>query len=401
MAETAEVPARGRRAWPDPWPQAFAGLGLVGAAWICRMAAAVLLPAVLPLLLVGLLLAGRAVERALRRFREEASSRLEIGSLIGLVSVACTLGYFAMAPDWDSGRMLMTALMIVSLAGAVLVLLPHNARLVVISLLILFHFAGITVAVLSVDPPGQNAPWLVTRAWVYVYRPYLGFMYLNNAYHFYSPEPGPPTLIWSYILYSDGEKFKGEWLKLPDKEKSPIPLHHQRQLSLAEGINQLMPLVPLLEQRLTRRTAKAQEIPFHPLYAAQSQIQVPLDYSQKITQAIARHLARTHPHLEGEPAFKFHSVKIYRVVHKCLEPLHMAQGYSPLDKTLYYAYYHGNFTAKGDMTNPEDPYLYWLIPILRNPTRIDPETKQAQPPKSDNPDEGLLDYLEKHAQLPD
>lgn len=403
MAETASVSSRGRRVWRDPWPTAIAGIVLVGFAWLCRqLGPSFLLPAILPLLVLGLLFAGRAVERALRRFGEDLSSRLEVGSLIAVISVACTLGYFAVDPSWDSGRMLMIALIVVSVAGALLVLLPRVARLAVISLLILFHFAGILTAVVSVDPPGNSAPWVSTQAWVYFFRPYLGFMYLNNAYHFYSPEPGPPTLVWSYILYSNGEKYEGEWVKLPDREKSPIPLHHQRLLSLAENTNQLMPMVPDLDQRLTRRTEKVREIPFHPMITIQSQCSMPLAYSQEVLKAFARHMARLHPHLDGKPEYKFHSVKLYRVIHKCLEPAHLAQGYSPLDKTSYFAYFQGDFTAQGQMTNPNDPYLYWLIPILRDNTgRINPQNHQVMPPDPNNPDEGLVDYLELHAHLID
>src|SRR5438045_224861 len=84
---------------------------------------------------------------------------------------------------------------------AVLVLLPRPARRVVLSLLLLVHFAGILTAVTAVDPQGGSAPWVSRQLFARVYRPYLGFMYLSNAYHFYSPNPGPPTLLWFRIQY--------------------------------------------------------------------------------------------------------------------------------------------------------------------------------------------------------
>lgn len=336
------------------------------------------------------------------RAAREEPARLKASSLLALVFVACTIGYFAMDPSWDSGRMLMIALIVVSLGGTFLLLFPRPIRLTVISLLILYHFAGILTAVVSVDPPGNAAPWIASRAWVYFFRPYLSFMYLNNAYHFYSPEPGPPTLVWSYVIYSNGKEYEGEWIRLPDRERSPVPLHHQRLLSLAENTNQLMPAVPDLEQRLTRRNEKVREIPYHPAMTVQSQCSMPLAYSQEVLKAFARHMARTHPHLAGRPEFKFHSVKVYRVVHKCLEPAYMALGYSPLDKTLYFAYFQGDFTAAGELRNPTDPYLYWLIPILRDNSKfINPANKQVMPPDPNDPDEGLMNYLEMHARLID
>ena len=30
-------------------------------------------------------------------------------------------------------------------------------------------------------------------------------MYLNNAYHFYSPDPGPATYVWFRIFYISNE----------------------------------------------------------------------------------------------------------------------------------------------------------------------------------------------------
>jgi hypothetical protein len=402
MAETASVPAKWKRAWPDPWPTAFVGLALVGTAALLRLLAwPILTPACLPLVIVGFLVAGRAVERGLRRLREEWEGRLEIGSLLGLVSLAPLLGYAAMDATWDSGKMLMTAMLAVGIGGTVLVLLARPFRLALISLLILVHFGGILTAVVSVDPPGQVAPALSNWAWVYFYRPYLGFMYLNNAYHFYSPEPGPPTLVWSHITYSNGKDYKMEWVKLPDRETSPVPLHHQRLLSIAENTNQLMPYVADLEARMARRNQVTQEVPFHPLVPYQNQCRMPIVYSQTILQAFARHMARTHPQLEGSPEYKFHNVKIYRVIHNCLEARDLVLGFSPLDKTLYHAYFQGTFDSEGELKNPRDPLLYWLIPIVRAHPRTDPKTGLAVPPDPKDPDEGLMNYLEIHAKMID
>src|SRR5262249_14128695 len=129
--------------------------------------------------------------------------------------------------EWDSARLLLIPLGIVTLAGSGLVLLPLIARKLVVSLLILLHFGNILVSVTSVRPRNGRAPWLSVQLWSYFYRPYASFMYLNNAYHFYSPEPGPPTLLWFFVRYSDDS---GRWIKLPSRKDSPVPMHYQRQL---------------------------------------------------------------------------------------------------------------------------------------------------------------------------
>ncbi len=455
MAETVSEPSSKGVDWLGPWPTSILSVGLAALAALLRTGPwSFLTPACLPLVVVAVLLAGRAVARSLKQFREDWDTRLEVGSLLGLVSLVPLLCYSAMAsvpdppyvkaarekvaaaPDnlllqiqleqveasrenqanWDSGRMLMTALLVVSVAGALLVLAPRIIRLVTISLLIVIHFGGILDAVVSVDPPGQSAPWLATRAWVNFYRPYLGFMYLNNAYHFYSPEPGPPTLIWSYVVYTDGENYRGRWIKMPDKETSPVPLHHQRGLSLAEGINQLAPVVSDADERFKRRNTVVAPrgfeagnvawnaqllrepglIPYHPNSLPTQQCVEPSPYSKEITRAFARHLARVYPTLKDHPEYKFHSVKIYRVRHECLTQAEMAQGFSPLDKTLYFAYYQGEFDVEGNLKKEKDPCLYWLIPIVRD-YQTDPETKLYLPPT--DPNDGLYDFLQKHAEM--
>ena len=46
---------------------------------------------------------------------------------------------------------------------------------------------GLANAITS--PPAT--PWLTTQTWVRLFRPHLEFCYVNNAYQFYSPQPGP------------------------------------------------------------------------------------------------------------------------------------------------------------------------------------------------------------------
>ena len=127
--------------------------------------------------------------------------------------------------------MVLVVLDAAALAGVVLVLLPTPARMIVVGVLVLVHFGGMITAATTIDPPGASAPWVSQQAWLW-YRPYLQFMYLNNAYHFYSPEPGPPALVWFHIKYKDGQV---KWVKIPHRDDDPVPIHHTRLLSITES----------------------------------------------------------------------------------------------------------------------------------------------------------------------
>src|SRR5262249_23259276 len=133
-------------------------------------------------------------------------------------------------------RMALGVFTAVAMVGVVIVLLPSMGRRLVASLLVLFHFGGILTAVTAVQPHGNApGPWLPMTVWNLVYRPYLQFVYLNNAYHFYSPEPGPPTLVWFCVEFEG--KAKPEWVKLITREECATRLKYQRMLALTESIN--------------------------------------------------------------------------------------------------------------------------------------------------------------------
>ena len=153
--------------WPD-WPKSCPAM------LICLLGA-------------GVLLAG---EQALKGRAGDEINRYRIDDGPGIVLQWRHPGQL------DSMGLLCRGGAVCALAGAFLLLLPESGRRVALVCGAAFHFCGILSAVFSVPPPGGNAPWLVQQAWVRVYRPYLQFVYLNNAYHFYSPEPGPPSFMW-------------------------------------------------------------------------------------------------------------------------------------------------------------------------------------------------------------
>src|SRR5262249_49947710 len=164
----------------------------------------------------------------------------EAAALLTLTALCTYLAGWALyrpdAPDEAvTIRLLFAAMTLVALVAAPLVIVPQVTRRAVISGLILLHFAGICTAALAAPP----TPWVIAQLWVRIYRPYLEFMYLNNAYHFYAPEPGAASHIWFRVTYMDAQKNKFyQWVKMPDVDldgKSPRGLAYQRMLAMTEN----------------------------------------------------------------------------------------------------------------------------------------------------------------------
>jgi hypothetical protein len=299
---------------------------------------------------------------------------------VGILGTACLADLFAcgaLDPEWDSLRLLLLVLSAVAGFAAVVMLLPRAARRAVVSLLIVLHFAGIANAVLTVHP----TPWLASYTWTHFYRYYLEFMYLSNAYHFYAPEPGPATLMWSYVKYDDGT---GQLVEVPRWDAFRFTLQYQRRLPLTETINQLtVPDAKSFPAALYRRLAAGQQdgVPLHPDLEQLLQYRVPTIYAQRMMESYARYLARSTAH-PTDPRRKVTGIKIYRVVHSILYARELASGLDPEDPSVYHTFYQGEFTPEGQLKTPDDPYLYWLIPIYRE--------------KGDNT---LHDFLKVHVRL--
>jgi hypothetical protein len=364
---------------PRPWPVLLAGLGVNALGLISLQ---LLGTSALPLVFLGLLLSSAGV-----------ALRPGSPAILGTAALSGLLAWGGLDPAWDSVRLLVTVLIAIAAVAAVLMLLPRWMRRLAFSLLILFHFGGIVTAVTSVPPQ----PWLSTTLWTYVYRPYLEFMYLNNAYHFYSPEPGPATLMWFYVKYDDGT---AQWVKVPRKEDYPMVLEYQRRLSLSESINQLLPPGSVSEEvRLRRLQAyRLGGIPMHPEWAENVQYREPTSYSKRMLQTYARYIARRTPH-PTDPERKVTGVRIYRVIHSILTPVQVAGGVNPEAPYLFFPYYQGEYTPDGVLKDADDPYLYWLIPILRKGSKAPFHARigRSADAKPDALDEEVRDYLQLHA----
>jgi hypothetical protein len=390
--------------WQRPWPLALAGLGTAFASvLVAVLAVPALDPLRLALVALALLLAGVAVLYRLRGGVKDSEDRTEPACLLAFAALVAFVTYLALLGDWqvvalqskgqevpedvakafnaewDSGRMLAGVLGVVALVGSALVFMPSLPRKILVSLIILFHFGGILTAV-TAQPAGNGAPpWIPVQAWAHVYHPYLQFIYMTNAYHFYSPEPGPATLLWFRVQYQSGES---RWIKIPSRAVSPMPIHYIRNLAMAETVNNFQPVDEMTRRQVYKKREEANmiyNIPLHPGIAENEQYRKPGDYAILLGAAYARHIARTSPN-PNNPDDPVVSVKLYRVTHRLLEASEIARGMSPIDKTTYLPFYCGDFDTEGKLTDPNDGLLYWLIPILyRN--------------GPDHPDD-VIDYVE-------
>ena len=376
--------------------------------------------------LVWLSVAPTSAFAALRCWkRESGQETLGVQEEVGLAILAAggfaLLGSYtldlgpAMVEDWDSMRLFLRVAASFSAFAAALVLVSTRLRRLVLSLLIPLHFVAISNACLAAPP----APWIVQQTWTRLFRPYLEFMYLNNAYHFYAPEPGPYSYIWFRIIYTteDGEHDHGKWLKFPDLDEQgrighPVALEYQRFLALSESVaanDQLPPEMvpdekgmpipnPFYMNRL--HLAPGQEgpnlgqfgsqfrIPLHPTILRAQQVRIPNDASKRMLESFARHVAHEYPTLNvNGQILKFKQVKIYRVTHSIPPIMWHQTNIPPADPELYLTYYTGTYNAKGRLIEDQDPYRYWLLPALRvNPS---------------DPDSEIRDYTRLHAGDPE
>jgi hypothetical protein len=293
---------------------------------------------------LGMVLAGFAIAR-----RPKDSPTLALACATALLAGVAT------HPDWDSVRLMQWVMAAVAGAAAVLVLLPRTYQRLAVSLFVLYHFAGILSAITSPPP----TPWLTAQLWSRVFRPHLEFCYVNNAYQFYSPQPGPANILWFCITGADGTS---RWLKIPRRNEmlDPLAVEYYRRLSLTERPNQNVPtpLGPPAETMQLRATV-AREFPPLPDLLLTMQFRAPNEHARQLLAGYARHLGRTYSPMR--------SVKIYLTQHRMLNQKEFADGKDPYDKDTYLPFFVGEFDGEGRLLNPYDPLLYWIVPIVKQP----------------------------------
>ena len=383
MANNGVVKPQGPTgAWANPWVVIGGGLALVIVALVVPAAAKVFF------LFPGLLGIGAAVWMRLAWTEWELEDRARSAGLLTLAGLGSGLAAsgFGQA-GWDSFAIVGAAGVGVALAGALLVLMPPLARRLAITVLVLIHFLGILTAVTSVPPPnGGNSPFLVNVAWTYFYRNYLQFMYLNNAYHFYSPDPGPPSLLWFAIDYEKGHP---RWVMLPRADQYRTRQDYQRYLALAEYSSPSAPAPPfpgpVFDEMWKLRVKQGANLNIPAAgeefgIPRNVQFQFPLTYTKHMVASYARYVAQHFPSNLG-PEDRVKSVKVYRVKHNILSPEQFAnietQKWSVTGPETYVPFYLGEFDAEGKLTrglpvfnpltgqqmNPlnSDPFLYWAM----------------------------------------
>jgi hypothetical protein len=240
--------------------------------------------------------------------------------------------------------------------------------------------------------------------------PYLSFMYLRNAYHFYSPEPGPASLLACLLRYETDEtdpatgkpKVLHEWIVLPKRDehmRDPLGQTYNRRLSITEMVATAIPGLATglnfeksdVVQRRQRAGIVAsgqskEPIPLVTLEeSAELQYRVPQAHiTRYLLPSYARHLASAY----SAPGRRVTQIKIYRFEHRIMPTAQFVLGGDPFHPATYKPYFYGDYDATGKLLNPQDEMLYWLVPIV--PRRGGPSP--ADPEKKD-----YIDYLSKHA----
>src|SRR6266545_2227475 len=335
----------------------LAGAGLVAVAAVLGLVATVIgdsapwaiHTARLFLVLIGSVTVGAAV-----------SMRPDLWQVWAIGTASSVLAIVGTPAHWDSFRLLFGAITAVAVAWTACRLAAPKYRLPVASALVLFHFTGIFLAT-TTPPSGQYlSPWVTEQAFVRVFNPYLQFVYLRNAYHFYSPEPGPASvLVFLLTTYepqdkvgSDGRPLidskgqpvketlaeilamdpderakrvgKTEWVVLPKRPadvKDPLGLTYYRRLSLTEQLARGTPglQVNTFEklELLPRRQMVMQAIPMHPSDEQLTQYRLPQpEVARFVLPSYASHVILEHTPNKKVAAMT--TVKVYRLQHNTM-----------------------------------------------------------------------------------
>jgi hypothetical protein len=309
-----------------------------------------------------------------------------------LLIAAGTCAVAWVGTPWDSARLLFGVLGILALLGAGLSQVPLRVRQGFVCGMILLHFGGILTAVTSPLHP----PWLSLAIWTWVYRPYLQFMYLNNAYHFYSPDPGPANQLWFCFVYQEPDPKTGgkqQWVtfpRRPEDVKDPMAVEYYRRLSITEQTSTLAISTGIIPDSILQARNSVTNIRIHPDYPIGMQYRALNETARRYLMPayVRRGVANF-----GDPNRTMLRVKLYRAEHRILPASDLAKRLDPYDPTTFLPIYLGDFTPQGQMLNPTDPMLYWVVPILKTPR--DPNRPST---RWDSSAEFVLhDYVKEHA----
>jgi len=322
--------------------------------------------------------------------------------------------WFAGVPNaWDSVQLFFGVAGAIGLIGAAWTRLPRRLVLGLILAGVAFHFVGILSAITSPPP----TPPVTDQYWRRVAREYLMFAYMNNAYQFYSPDPGPASEIWACIEYRrpgaadndpDAEK-ECVWVYTPRRNrdyKDPLGLSLYRRLSLSENGAQYyrggyFP-PPREADLIEQRRQSVARIPRYGRPELQRLVSTDL-VSRHVMPSYVRHLAKSN----ARDGWEVRGVKVYRTEHTIVTPEQFVgfdsvsnsrvAPWRPYNGSTYMPYYQGDFGPAGNLKDSQDPMLYWLVPIV--PLRT-PPLSASEYQKTGGFNSYFTDYVSAHAGCP-
>lgn len=418
MAETVDVRNHGAGPGAEGEPVAAPGaahagrLAAIGVGLAVLAGGLAIIPAVIPLLsTVRLWLVGLgAVITGYALSLQAAQPRYWLyAAAFGLIA-----GLIALPPHWDSIRFMFRVLAGVALLGAVFVALNFTWRVRLASALIAFHFCGIFLATTSPATQAGTPPyWITEQLFNKIFMHYLQFVYLRNAYHFYSPEPGPASIVAFLIKTKAGkeiingeerDRYERRWVVIPRRPqdvKDPLGVSYFRRLSITEQVAAPgSPVVTSESSEIYQRRMMAfyeeprgpgrvveQLIPLNPYEPMESQYRMPsLITYRYLLPSYAQHII--HEEVDRDK-MEDTTVMIYQLVHRTMNVQEARAGVAPFAPGAYRAFYLGEYNVHGELVNPRDPMLYWHVPVYaRQPGYFTDE----------NP-EKFEDYLSRHAGL--
>lgn len=204
---------------------------------------------------------------------------------------------------------------------------PTRATRRLASLLIILHFLAILTAVTSASSANFPAPALAVLA-NRPFQPYLQATFLANAYRFYAPDPGAPSVLWFRIQYQDRSV---RWLELPRRADFHLRMSYERCKSLAG----------LLSQQVTPGPNGQLEIS---------------DLGQIGLASYVRHLASTRQRTTPDGSvLTVRSIGVYTVQHAARQPEQIREGWEPNDLRTYRAAFLGAYNPAGLRTDEYRP----------------------------------------------
>lgn len=423
-ASSTRVPTRDELLPPLPVQRVFqlmaVGAGLVLLAAVLGLLASPMVNSIRVFLcFAGVLAAGVAITLQAKDHK--------VWLAAGAVSL---LAFIGVPAEWDSFRIVVGVVGTLAIVLGLGRLMPVQYRMAALSAGVLFHFGAILAATTWPDTHGSPAPYVTNQMAMRAYLPYYRFMYLGNAYHFYSPNPGPASHLFVLVegetdepadpdpktgnipLAADGtpaKKRRSEWIDIPKRKShfiDPLGMTYYRRLSLTElvsystpgGVNSMQ-----WERNLAIQNRRNNELGLagtpipgavRPFDMDMAQYRVPrLDIRRGLHPSYARHIAiefsGPRKLADGKVIeFSVKRIKLFQVEHGVISPqdflgfkpteteknapngtlrLNPIETSDPNVPTLYMPFYLGEFDREGTLTKPDDPLLYWMVPVVRDP----------------------------------